>query len=195
METQALQISSSSNTAKKNKMEASRTGLLSLKSIILVLDSMAPHQYSGFSRTRREAFGLTTRYDEDNLPLTQITRRRKLERYIFDDSRHSKHPPRGQGIQSSALGTLPVEVFYHVLDFMTPDEYSGLSCTCRGMLQAVHRKLDAPQSYRIAPAESCMSWTASFVELRRIELEWLIRENGTTSGCYSYDPSEDNADL
>ena len=38
--------------------------------------------------------------------------------------------------------TLPVEIMYIILDFMTVREYSGLPCTCRHALELVNSKVN-----------------------------------------------------
>ena len=48
-------------------------------------------------------------------------------------------------MSSSPLATLPIELFFRILDFLEPHEYSGLSCTCRYAVTLVNRKLDNPK--------------------------------------------------
>jgi hypothetical protein len=48
-------------------------------------------------------------------------------------------------MDASPLNSLPVELFFRILDFLKPHEYSGLSCTCRGAVALVNRKLDNPR--------------------------------------------------
>jgi hypothetical protein len=44
--------------------------------------------------------------------------------------------------------TLPIELFFRILDFLEPHEYSGLSCTCRYAVTLVNRKLDSPEEQK-----------------------------------------------
>jgi hypothetical protein len=44
--------------------------------------------------------------------------------------------------------TLPIELFFRILDFLEPHEYSGLSCTCRYAVTLVNRKLDNPKEQK-----------------------------------------------
>jgi hypothetical protein len=45
-------------------------------------------------------------------------------------------------MDSGSLNVLPPELIFRILDILAPHEYSGLSCTCRGAVAIVDRKLD-----------------------------------------------------
>jgi len=51
-------------------------------------------------------------------------------------------------MDSSPLNVLPPELIFRILDFLEPHEYSGLSCTCRGAVAIVNRKLDKQELYK-----------------------------------------------
>jgi hypothetical protein len=44
------------------------------------------------------------------------------------------------------LGCLPTEIIFRILDFLEPQEYSGLSCTCQRALALTNQKLDTPEA-------------------------------------------------
>lgn len=89
------------------------------------------------------------------------------------------------GIESSLLAALPTELLLRILDFMGPDEMSGLACACRHVLLLVNQKLDKPEGRQLYPLEFYTSRTCAFIANRRANLERLIAENGTTSGCHA----------
>ena len=137
-------------------MESTLTRLLGPDLICRVLDLLHLHEYSGFSYTCRSAYELVRRYEGGTRPLAEILRPPAIE-----SLRQGQHPPRGMDI--SPLGGLPPELFFLVLDFMEPYEYSGLSCTCRSMLSTVNQKLDTPEARRVAPLGSHISRPAAFI--------------------------------
>lgn len=133
-------------------MESSPLRLL-LPELSLVLVYLDPREYQGFSSACRDVFRIVKQYEEDNLPLTEIRRRRTARS-------HPRHQRPATGMGSSPLGVLPPELVYHVLDFMYPHEYSGLPCTCQGMLSIVNQKLDTPQSHRLVLLDSYLHMSA-----------------------------------
>ena len=97
--------------------------------------------------------------------------------------------------ESSLLATLPPELIFLILDFMDPHEMAGLSCACRRTLLIVNQKLDA-EGRQLDPLDLYISRTGAFNEFRRANLERLLAENGTTSGCYNPGSfSDDDSDL
>jgi hypothetical protein len=162
-----------------------------LPAVPLVLDYLDPREYHSFSSTCRDVFRVVKEYEEDNLPLTEIRRRRAARSHL-----QHQHP--ATGMDASPLVVLPPELIFHVLDFMHPHEYSGLPGTCQGMLSIVNQKLDTSQSHRLFLLDSYlhMSRTATFVKSHRIELErfdwqgWL-RE---MDSCYIPRMDEEESD-
>lgn len=171
-------------------MESTLIRLLGPELICRVLDLLHPHEYSGFSHTCRSASELVRRYEGNALPPSEILRPRTIE-----SLRQGQHPRRGMDV--SPLGVLPPELFFLVLEFMEPYEYSGLSCTCQSMLSIVNQKLDTPESRQLAPLGSNISRTAAFVQYK-IELDLLVQrymdEMNNACVCYGM-PDEDDADL
>jgi hypothetical protein len=98
-------------------------------------------------------------------------------------------------VESALLGTLPPELIFRILDFMNPYDMAGFSCACRRTLLLFNRKLDT-EGRELDPLRTYISRTSAFNEFRRTNLERLLAENGTTSGCF--DPgsfSDDDSDL
>lgn len=89
------------------------------------------------------------------------------------------------GMKSSLLATLPTELVFRILDFMGPDEMSGLSCACRHSLLLVNLKLDTPEGYQLYPLESYTSCTGAFIAVGGANLERFLAENGSTNGCHA----------
>jgi hypothetical protein len=106
-------------------MESSPLRLLQPELISRILDSVDPHEHYGFSQSCREALDLTKRYNRGKFADV-------LHRWAKGPGSHLL--PRG--LRSSPLAALPPELLYHILDFMDPREYSGLSCTCQSMLRS-----------------------------------------------------------
>jgi hypothetical protein len=102
------------------------------------------------------------------------------------------------GMESRLLATLPTELVFRVLDFMGPDEMSGLSRVSRHALLFVHQKLDTPEDRQLYLLESYTSRTSAFIAVGRANLERLLVANGTTSGCHAVEAfldDESDSDL
>jgi hypothetical protein len=167
-------------------MESSPFRLL-LPKLSLVLDFLDPLEYQALSYTCRSFLTAVKQYNEDNLPLTEIWRRRAA-------SNNPQFRRPAMGMDSSPLGVLPPELIYHVLDFVQPHEYSGLPCTCQGMLLIVNRKLDTPQSRDFASRNPYVSRTAAFVKAEHQGIIW--GELPKDVGCYWIPPTcEEDEDL
>ena len=70
-------------------------------------------------------------------------------------------------MDSSPLLMLPTELLFQILDFMSPAEYSGFSCTCRRALTVINEKLDTQEHRHRGSLSSYLSRTAGYVEYRR----------------------------
>jgi hypothetical protein len=71
----------------------------------------------------------------------------------------------------------------------------GFSGACRRTLLLVNQKLDT-EGRELDPFGTFISRTGAFNEFRRANLERLLAENGTTSGCfYPGSFSDDDSDL
>lgn len=163
-------------------MESSPLSLLRPELISLVLDFMDPHEHSAFSHTCRAALELVRRYEDGTRPLAGNLGRRAIELHQPDSL-----PP--TGMDSSPLGALPPELVFLILDFMQPHEYSGLPCTCQGMLSIVNRKLDTPRSREFASRNLYVSRTAAFVKAEHQVIIWgTVPED---CGCSWIPPVED----
>jgi hypothetical protein len=146
------------------KMDFSPLRLLRPK-LSLVLDFLDPLEHQAFSSTCRANLKAVQQYREDKLPFIEIWRRRAAS-----DNPQFQRPATGMDL--SPLGVLPPELAYHILDFMYPHEYSGLPCTCQGMLSIVNRKLDTPQSRDFASRNPYVSRTAAFVKAEHQVIIW-----------------------
>ncbi|KAM0712837.1 hypothetical protein Q7P35_000286 [Cladosporium inversicolor] len=143
---------------------------------------MDPHEHSAFSRTCRAVLELVKRYEGDTRPLARHLGRRAIDLYHPD----SLLP---RGMDSSPLGALPPELVFLILDFMQPHEYSGLPCTCQGMLSIVNQKLDTPQSRDFASRDPYVSRTAAFVKAEHQVIIWgTVPED---CGCGWIPPAQD----
>lgn len=163
-------------------MESSSLSLLQPELIYLLLGFMDPHEYSAFSHTCRAALGLVKRYEDDTRPLAGHLDRRAIELHQPDSLSR-------RGMDSSPLGALPPELVFLILDFMQPHEYSGLPCTCHGMLSIVNQKLDTPQSRDFASRNPYVSRTAAFVKAEHQVIIWgTVPED---CGCSWIPPVED----
>lgn len=167
-------------------MKSSPLRLLGPELISRVLKLLHPHEYSGFSNTCRGALELVKRYEGDTRSLAKILRPRAIGSLW-----QGQRPP--TGMDSSPLGVLPPELIYHVLDFMHPHEYSGLSCTCQRMLSVVNQKLNTPQSREFASLNPYVSRTAAFVKAEHEVIIW--GEVPEDIGCYYISMDEDDYDL
>jgi hypothetical protein len=93
-----------------------------------------------------------------------------------------------------ALGTLPTELLFRVLDFMHPHQYSGFPCTCTRALLLVNRKLEVAE-YCYTTLTSCKSATAPYVDMQHITLPpWELGWDNV-SICYGPPTDEDDEDL
>ena len=98
-------------------------------------------------------------------------------------------------MESALLGTLLPELIFRILDFMSPYDMAGFSGACRRTLLLVNQKLDT-EGRELDPLGTFISRTGAFNEFRRANLERLLAENGTTSGCYNPGSfSDDDSDL
>jgi hypothetical protein len=106
-------------------------------------------------------------------------------------------------MESSPLGTLPPELIFRILDFLNPLEYTGFPCTCQHALSLVNHMLDTPENHNFtALDEDRRSWTAAFVQAKRLSLDgsfammenWQEGLSDCSARCY-HDESEDDAYL
>lgn len=67
---------------------------------------------------------------------------------------------------------LPTELIYYILDFLNPDDYTGLSCTCTRALALVNTNLQRNSDYVGERANVFLSLTGYSIELRR-EKQWM----------------------
>jgi hypothetical protein len=123
--------------------------------------------------------------DEDDIPLITLYRARRKQ--------HAKSRSKKR---SNLLKVFPLEIIFLILDFMTPDEYSGLTCTCRDALSMVNQKHIATEPcypYGLIP------WTSRTGDYIRIQKR--IREYQSEMECSHWpppnypDPDEDDSDL
>jgi hypothetical protein len=78
---------------------------------------------------------------------------------------------------------------------MRPREMSGFACVCQRALSLVNRKLDTPKGRQRYPLGTYTSRTGAFIGVGRANLERLLAQNGTTSGCFrSRAPFDDEVD-
>jgi hypothetical protein len=114
-------------------------------------------------------------------------------------------------MDSSPLATLPVELIFRILDFLSPTEYTGFSCTCRHAVTLVNSKLDnaeddfffwfglslSDSQALFAQFPSWKSRTARWVGRKKVYdlmIAQYIRE--TQYECLNYGtPDDDDADL
>lgn len=98
-------------------------------------------------------------------------------------------------MKSALLETLPPELIFGILDFINPYDMAGFSSACRSTLLLVDQKLDT-EGRELDPLGTYISRTGAFNEFRRVNLERLLAENGTTSGCFDLGSfSDDDSDL
>jgi hypothetical protein len=123
--------------------------------------------------------------DEDDMPLIILYRARRKQ-HAHSCSKQSPN----------LLKILPLELIFLILDFMTPDEYSGFTCTCRDALSLVNQKLVASEPcypYGLIP------WTSRTGDYIRIQqrIRESLQEIEIGPSCVfpniNYD--EDDADL
>jgi hypothetical protein len=69
-------------------------------------------------------------------------------------------------MDSSQLFSLPTELIFRILDFMEPDEYSGLSCTCQRALALTNQKLYLEGIYTAEYLDMHKSYTGIYVMRR-----------------------------
>jgi hypothetical protein len=77
-------------------------------------------------------------------PYRKKDRAEVLRRRAAASGTQHSHARPPTGMRSSPLAVLPPELLCHILDFMAPEEYSGLSCTCQDMLSIANQKLATP---------------------------------------------------
>ena len=68
-----------------------------------------------------------------------------------------------------ALGLLPPELIFRILDFMHPHQYSGLPCTCQRALALVNRKLEVGE-YCVTSLTDWKSATAPYVDMQSLTI-------------------------
>jgi hypothetical protein len=123
--------------------------------------------------------------EEDDIPLITLYRARRKQ---HADSRSKQRP--------NLIKILPLELIFLILDFMTPDEYSGFTCTCRDALALVNRKPVASEPcyrYGLIP---WTSRTGDYIRIKR-RLQESLREIeiGPTCIFLNINYDEDDADL
>jgi hypothetical protein len=73
-------------------------------------------------------------------------------------------------MDSSQLFGLPTELIFRILDFIEPDEYSGLSCTCQRALALTNQKLYLEGIYTAEYLDMHKSYTGIYVMMRGFRL-------------------------
>lgn len=88
-------------------------------------------------------------------------------------------------MESSLLGTLPSELILCILNFLSPLEMSGFSCTCQRALSLANQKLDTPDGREHYPLGSYTRWTGALISAGRVGYDELLANNGTSSACWA----------
>jgi hypothetical protein len=93
-----------------------------------------------------------------------------------------------------ALGTIPTELIFRILDFMHPHQYSGLPCTCQRALVLVNQKLEVGE-YCFTSLTDWKSQTAPYVNMQSLTLPpSVVVFPWDVAVCYGV-PDEDDEDL
>jgi hypothetical protein len=123
--------------------------------------------------------------EEDDIPLITLYRARRKQ---HADSRSKQRP--------NLIKILPLELIFLILDFMTPDEYSGFTCTCRDALSLVNQKLETSELCRYYGLIPWTSRTGDYIRIqRRIQESLQETEIGLTCIFPNINYDEDDADL
>jgi hypothetical protein len=124
--------------------------------------------------------------DDDDIPLVTLYRARRKQHA----SLRSKQRP-------NLLKILPLEMIFLILDLMTPDEYSGFTCTCRDALSLVNQKLVNSEPCYYYGLIPWTSRTGDYIRIQRrireSQSEWM--EYAHWSAPNYPDPDEDDPDL
>jgi hypothetical protein len=122
--------------------------------------------------------------DEDDIPLITLYRARRKQ--------HAKSCSKQR---PNLLKIFPLEILFLILDFMTPDEYSGFTCTCRDALALVNQKLVASKP---CYPYGLMPWTSRTGDYIRIQrsIREMLQEFEMSASCAGYhDLDESDSDL
>jgi hypothetical protein len=123
--------------------------------------------------------------DEDDIPLITLYRARRKQ---HANSRFKQRP--------TLLKIFPLEIMFLILDFMTPDEYSGFTCTCRDALSLVNQKLDTSELCRYHGLIPWTSRTGDYIRIQQRIRESLQEiEIGPSCIFPNINYDEDDADL
>jgi hypothetical protein len=112
--------------------------------------------------------------DEDDIPLITLYRARRKQ---HANSRSKQRP--------NLLKVFPLEIIFLVLDFMTPDEYSGFTCTCRGALALVNQKLETSELCRFHGLIPWTSRTGDYIRVQR-SIREMLRDYEIGPSCIGY---------
>jgi hypothetical protein len=122
--------------------------------------------------------------DEDDIPLITLYRARRKQ---HAKSRSKRRP--------NLLKVFPLEIIFLVLDFMTPDEYSGFTCTCRDALSMVNQKLETSELCRYYGLIPWTSRTGDYIRIQR-SIREMLQEFEISRSCVGYyNIDESDSDL
>jgi hypothetical protein len=124
--------------------------------------------------------------DEDDIPLITLYR-----------ARRKQHPKSRSRQRPNLPKIFPLEIIFLILDFMTPDEYSGFACTCRDALSLVNQKLVASEPCYYNGLVPWTSRTGDYIRIQAsiqdFQSEWM--DYGRWPAHNYPDPDENDSDL